>query len=73
MISGFLPPGSPHRSRYTASMAHVVAIALLLVWIAGNFALWGLKQPQVVLFWEALGVGLPGLAAVLYYAKISAK
>lgn len=38
-------------------------LALAVVWVGCNFYLWSLKQSQVALFWQSLG-----MAAIAYPA-----
>jgi hypothetical protein len=49
-------------------MLHLAtAIFLELVWIACNFYLWSLKQDQLILFWESLGMAANAFPAVYWY------
>ena len=50
-------------------MNHVVAIAGTLIWVGVNFFAWSLKQDQVVLFWQSLGLGSAMFAALFWYVK----
>jgi hypothetical protein len=38
-------------------------LALAALWIAANFYLWSMKQSQLTLFWQSLG-----MAAIAYLA-----
>jgi hypothetical protein len=52
-------------------MSHASALALLLLWTAGNFYIWSLKQDALVLFWESMGSGAVALTAVFWYVTRS--
>jgi hypothetical protein len=47
----------------------MVALAGTLVWIGVNFFVWSWDQSQVVLFWQALGMGAVMMAAMFWYVK----
>ena len=40
---------------------------LLLIWIAGNMYLWSLKQSQLTLFLESLGMAAVAYPALYWY------
>jgi hypothetical protein len=48
-------------------MHHVIMLVLLAVWIACNFYLWSLKQSQIALFWESLGMAASVYPAFFWY------
>ena len=58
---------------YTEIMVHVVALALTLVWIAANFYLWSIKQNQVLLFWQSMGMAAIAYPALFWYVRRSGK
>ncbi len=44
-----------------------IAILLTLVWVACNFYLWSLKQDQLILFLESLGMSAIAYPAIYWY------
>ena len=42
-------------------MSQIAALAAIILFAAGNFYLWGMKQPPAILFWESMG-----LAAIVF-------
>ena len=48
-------------------MQHLLAVALALLWIAGNLYLWSLKQEPLVLFWQSLGMAAVAFPALGWY------
>lgn len=48
-------------------MQHLLAVALTLLWTAGNLYLWSLKQEPLVLFWQSLGMGALAFPAFGWY------
>jgi hypothetical protein len=50
-------------------MIHVLAVAATAVWVAANFFLWSLKQPQAMLLLQATALGVVGFAALWWYVR----
>ena len=48
-------------------MNHVVMLALATIWVACNFYLWSMKQSQVMLFAESLGMAAIAFPAFFWY------
>ena len=54
-------------------MNDIVAVALMLIWVAFNFYLWTLKQSQVTLFWQSSGMGAAWYPAFFWYVTRTTK
>lgn len=52
---------------YAVRMHLAIAILLTLVWVACNFYLWSLKQDQLILFLESLGMSAIAYPAIYWY------
>jgi hypothetical protein len=48
-------------------MHHAVMFVLAILWVAGNFYLWSLKQSPPALFWQPVGMGLVAYPALYFY------
>ncbi len=48
-------------------MLHVIAIALALIWVAVNFFLWSMKQEQLMLLLQSLGMAAVAYPSLLWY------
>lgn len=49
-------------------MPHLaVLIFLTLIWVIGNFYLWSLKQDQLILFAQSLGMAAVAFPALYWY------
>jgi hypothetical protein len=46
---------------------HAVMFVLAILWVAGNFYLWSLKQSPPALFWQPVGMGLVAYPALYFY------
>jgi hypothetical protein len=44
-----------------------IVIVLTLIWVAGNFYLWSLKQDQLLLLLESLGMSAIAYPAIYWY------
>jgi hypothetical protein len=54
-------------------MSHIAALAAIILFAAGNFYLWGLKQPPAILFWESMGIAAVVFPALFLYVTRSTK
>ena len=52
---------------YSVRMHIAIAIVLTLIWVAGNFYLWALKQDQLILLLESLGMSMIAYPAIYWY------
>jgi hypothetical protein len=50
-------------------MIHVLAVAATAGWVAANFFLWSLKQPQTTLLLQSTALGVAGFAALWWYVR----
>jgi hypothetical protein len=48
-------------------MAHFIALALTLIWIAANFYLWSLRDEPLTLFWQSLGMAAIAFPAMFWF------
>jgi hypothetical protein len=48
-------------------MNHIILVVLVAVWAGGNVYLWSMKQSQVILFWESLGMAALAYPALYRY------
>jgi hypothetical protein len=64
---GFLPLCSVPLFLYAVRMHLAIAVFLTLVWVACNFYLWSLKQDQVILLLESLGMSAIAFPALYWY------
>ena len=48
-------------------MWQIAVPAALVLFTAGNFYLWGLKQPPFILFWESMGIAAIVFPALFWY------
>jgi len=48
-------------------MQHAIMLALAIVWVAGNFYLWSMKQSHPTLFWQSLGMAVIAYPALYFY------
>jgi len=53
--------------RYSPRMHLAIVIVLTLIWVAGNFYLWSLKQDQLLLLLESLGMSAIAYPAIYWY------
>jgi nitrogen fixation-related uncharacterized protein len=48
-------------------LTHGVAISLTLVWVSCNFYLWSMKQDQLILLCQSLGMAAVAFPAMYWY------
>ena len=48
-------------------MQHAVMLVLAAAWVAGNFLLWSMKQSQLALFCQSVGMGAIAFPALYFY------
>jgi len=51
-------------------MRHAVMLITAALWIAANFYLWSLKQSQLALFWQSLGMAALAYPAFYRYVVL---
>jgi len=51
-------------------MKHVVMLLLAAVWIGANFFLWSMKQSQVALFLQSLGMAAVAYPSFYWYVTL---
>lgn len=66
--SGFLPLCGTSFLFYAVRMIHLAIVAILtLCWTACNLYLWSLKQDQLILLMESLGMSAIAFPALYWY------
>ena len=48
-------------------MHHAVMLVLAIGWVVGNFYLWSMKQSQLTLFWQSIGMAAIAYPALYFY------
>lgn len=67
-LGGFLPLCRVILLLYAVQVPHIlITIILTLAWVACNFYLWSLKQDQLILFLESLGMSAIAFPALYWY------
>jgi len=51
-------------------MKHVVMLVLTALWIGANFFLWSMKQSQVALFLQSLGLAAVAYPSLYWYVTM---
>ncbi len=72
--SGFLPLCGIIFLFYAVRMTQLaIAIIFTAIWVACNFYLWSLKQDQLILFMESLGMSAIAFPAIYWYVTRRSK
>jgi hypothetical protein len=53
--------------RYESRMHHAIMLTLAIVWVAGNFYLWSMKQSHLTLFCQSFGMAIIAYPALYFY------